>query len=201
MRISNWSSDCALPFLIQAGCLLVLSRWCAASGYGLFAGSVAVAILGAPLAGWGGALLLTRHIAGNRAGSRGIWATVLQQTAWTGALLTLIVLAASLLLGEHLRVSTILLLALSELILLPVAQMAASQCFALERGLGASVALCLVPASRLLAVLILLVSIGAGTPELASVGHFAGSLLGAMLAVILIARLDGWPEIRKSTRL
>src|SRR3546814_14755957 len=88
----------------------------------------------APLAGWGGALLLTRHIAGNRAGSRGIWATVLQQTAWTGALLTLIVLAASLLLGEHLRVSTILLLALSELILLPVAQMAASQCFALEIG-------------------------------------------------------------------
>src|SRR3546814_9152881 len=74
--------------------------------------------------------------------------------------------------------------------------MAASQCFALERGLGASVALCLVPASRLLAVLILLVSIGAGTPELASVGHFAGSLLGAMLAVILIARLDGWPDWR-----
>src|SRR3546814_19377231 len=74
--------------------------------------------------------------------------------------------------------------------------MAASQCFALERGLGASVALCLVPASRLLAVLILLVSIGAGTPELVSVGHFAGSLLGAMLAVILIARLDGWPDWR-----
>src|SRR3546814_1267327 len=87
----------------------------------------------------------------------------------------MIVLEAALLLGEHLRVSTIHLLELSELILLPVAQMAASQCFALERGLGASVALCLVPASRLLAVLILLVSIGAGTPELASVGHFARS--------------------------
>src|SRR3546814_5768492 len=107
MRISDWSSDV-----------------CSSDPYGLFAGSVAVASLGAPLAGWGGALLLTRNIAGNRAGSRGIWVTVLQQTAWTGALLTLIILAASLLLGEHLRVSTILLLALSELILLPVAQMA-----------------------------------------------------------------------------
>src|SRR3546814_2069964 len=74
--------------------------------------------------------------------------------------------------------------------------MASSQCFALDLGLGASFALCLVPAIRLLAVLILLVSICAGTPELASVGHFAGSLLGAMLAVILIARLDGWPDWR-----
>src|SRR3546814_6714540 len=70
----------AIRALIQAGYLLVLSRWLGASGYGLFAGSVAVAILGAPLAGWGGALLLTRHIAGNRAGSRGIWATVLQRS-------------------------------------------------------------------------------------------------------------------------
>src|SRR3546814_17242400 len=45
----------AIRALIQAGYLLVLSRWLGASGYGLFAGSVAVAILGAPLAGWGGA--------------------------------------------------------------------------------------------------------------------------------------------------
>ena len=49
--------------VIQAGYLLLMSRWLGASGYGVFAGSIALAILAAPLAGWGMPLLMTKWLA------------------------------------------------------------------------------------------------------------------------------------------
>lgn len=180
--------------LIQAGYLLLLSRWLGAAGYGLFAGSVALAILAAPLANWGSALVLTRHVAHNRKRSRGMWATALIQTGVTGGLLTTVMLGVSAaFLHERVGLGSMLLLALAELMLLPAAQVATSQCFALERGGASALSICLVPAGRLLAVFVAVMAGVSGSAGHAAVAHFSGSLVGLAAAVVLIAIVDGWP--------
>lgn len=191
-----------LRAVIQAGYLLAMSRWLGAAGYGMFAGSVALAVLVSPLANWGSPLLLTRHIARDRGCSRALWATALLQTAITGGLLSLAMLALSAwLLHDDVGPGPMCLLVLSELVLLPAAQAATSLCFALERGFASALAMCLVPAGRLLAVVALIVAGVASNPGHAALAHFIGSLAGLAVAVLLVAVLDGWPDWRKRLRL
>ena len=188
--------------VIQAGYLIVLSRWMGASGYGLFAGSVAIAILVAPLANWGSSLLLTQYVARNRNRSRGMWASALTQTGIIGGVLVVLLLIISAIaLKERVDLSSMLLLGLSELILLPAAQAATSQCFALERGFASALAICLVPIGRLLAVLAFVVMAAAGTPSHAAVAHFAGSVAGLVAAFALVASVDGLPAWRSRLRI
>ena len=183
--------------IIQAAYLLIVSRWLGAEGYGLFAGSVALVIVVAPLANWGSGLLLTRYITQDRGRSRGMWATALVQTGVIGGLLTLIMLAISaLLLQQSLSLTPMLLLAISELLLLPAAHAAASQCYALERGMASAVVMCLVPLGRTLAMLGFIAIGIAGTTEHAATAHFLGSLLGFLATVAVVADVDGLPAWR-----
>jgi len=182
--------------VIQAAYLLIVSRWLGAEGYGLFAGSVALVIVGAPLANWGSGLLLTRYIAQDRGSSRAMWATALVQTGVIGGLLVIIVLAISALLQQGLLPTPMLLLALSELLLLPAAHAAISQCYALERGIASAVVMCLVPLGRALAMLSFIVIGIAGTPNHAVTAHFIGSLLGLIAVIAVVATVDGLPAWR-----
>jgi O-antigen/teichoic acid export membrane protein len=183
--------------VIQAAYLLIVSRWLGAEGYGLFAGSVALVVLGAPLANWGSGLLLTRYIAQDRGSSRAMWATALVQTGVIGGLLVIIVLVISaLLLQQGLSLTPMLLLALSELLLLPAAHAATSQCYALERGIASAVVMCLVPLGRTLAMLGFIAIGIAGTPDHAATAHFIGSLLGLVAVIAVVAAVDGLPAWR-----
>lgn len=183
--------------VIQAAYLLIVSHWLGAEGYGLFAGSVALVVLAAPLANWGSALLLTRYIAQDRSSSRAMWATALVQTGVVGSLLALITLAiAALLLQNHLSLMPLFLLALSELLLLPAAHAATSQCYALERGMASATVMCLVPLGRTLSILGFIAIGLAGTPEHAALAHFIGSALGLLGAVAIVAAIDGLPAWR-----
>ena len=184
--------------VIQAAYLLVLSRWLGASGYGLFAGCVALAVLGAPLANWGSSLLLTRYIAQDRGRSRAMFATAITQTVIVGCLLTLVVLGLSTsVLQETLPLAPMLLLALSELILLPIAWAAASQCYALERGGASAVVVCLIPLGRTMVVLACLALGLPGTADVVAIAHFAGSVVGCVVVFVLMVRMDGWPQWRE----
>ncbi len=181
--------------LIQAAYLLFISRWLGAEGYGLFAGSVALAILGAPLANWGSTFLLTHHIAQNRSRSRAMWATALIQTGAIGGALSLIILSTSLfILQGQLLWQPMLLLAVSELILLPIAHVATSHCYALERSGASAVSICLIPTGRLGIMLTAIACNISGTPENAALTHFTGSLVGLLGAVMLVTRIDGLPD-------
>ncbi len=183
-----------LRAVIQAAYLLIVSRWLGVQGYGLFAGSVALVILAAPLANWGSSVLLTRHIARDRGSSRAMWATALVQTGVIGGLLVLATVSVSaLLLHQRLPFVPTLLLALSGLLLLPAAQAATSQCYALERGLASAIVMCLVPLGRTLAMLAVVVSGVAGTPGHAVIAHFMGSVFGLVAAVSVVAAVDGFP--------
>lgn len=193
--------------IVQAAYLLIVSRWLGAEGYGLFAGSVALVTLATPLANWGSALLLTEYVAQDRSRSRGMWATALVQTGVVGGILAIGVLAISaLLLREQLALGPLLLLAASELLLLPISHAASSQCSALERGGAAALSVGLIPLGRTSAMLGVVACNLAATPELASVAHFSGTVLGLAAAVILVTRVDGPPAwdarlpLREATR-
>lgn len=183
--------------VIQAIYLLVVSRWLGAEGYGLFAGTVALTILAAPLANWGSALLLTRHVANDRSRSRAMWATALVQTGVMGSVLVFCVLMlAAFAVPQRLPMLPLLLLALSELILLPAALAANSQCYALERGVASAVSVCLVPLGRLAAMLAAIACQMDGTPTQAAVAHFIGSVLGLAAAFAVVIGIDGLPAWR-----
>lgn len=180
--------------VIQAGYLLVLSHWMGAKGYGLFAGSVAAAILAAPLSGWGAALVLTRRVAHDRAESRAIWATTVLQVLSTGSVLVgLMMLGSSLWLTDRLDATSMLLLGVAELVALPLVQSATSLFLALDRGMAAAVSMCLVPAFRLLSVLVGLWAGEDASPANAAWLHCTGSLIGTFIAGGLVLIINGSP--------
>ena len=187
--------------VVQAAYLLIVSRWLGAEGYGLFAGSGALFILCAPIASWGSLLLLTRYVTRDRGVSRSVWATALGQTLLLGGLLLLGLLVVSLFLPHRLPLWPMLMLGISELILLPVTWAAASQCHALEHGKGAAVAVCLGPVGRV-GFMLLSMTVGfLATPANAAIAHFAGSVAAAFAAMLLVARVDGWPQWHSRLRL
>lgn len=186
---------------VQAIYLLIVSRWLGADGYGLFAGSVALVVLCAPIASWGSLLLVTRYIARDRTSSRAMWATALAQTGLVGGILVLGILIVSVLLPQRLPLGPMFMLAISELILLPVTWAAASQCYALEQGKASALAICLSPIGRTAFMLLAMAAGVSATPDNAAFAHFAGSVVAGVAALVLVARVDGWPHWRARLRL
>nr|WP_256489039.1 oligosaccharide flippase family protein [Dyella lutea] len=179
--------------VIQAVYLLLMSRWLGATGYGIFAGSVALAILASPLASWGMPVLLAKWVAREHRHMGGMWATALLQVAVVGSLLVILLMATSLIVHQPLGLRIMFLLGLSELVCLPIAQVAASQCFAIEHGSASLGAVCLIPAFRLLAGVLAFSAGFVGTPSNAVVTHFAGSLLGCVASIWLVRVVAAWP--------
>lgn len=182
--------------IIQAIYLLLLSRWLGAEGYGLFAGSVTLFALGSPLANWGSALLITENIAQDRGRSRSMWATAIVQTTIVGGCFAIGAVTISVFLNEQLPLTSLLLIAVSELLILPITQAASSQCSALESGRAAAISVSLVPLGRTLTISAAILASPVVTPELAAITHFSGTLIGLGAAIIMINWIDGNPDWR-----
>jgi len=193
--------------LIQAAYLILLSRWMQPHGYGLFAGSVAAATLISPLSGWGISYVYTQWVARDPSSSRSLWATALLQIALSGVMLVFVLMLASVtVLGTRMDLRSMLIVGLAELIALPVALTASRACMALDRGASSALIMILVPGFRLLVALVFLALGAAGKPANIATFHFAGSVLGMLVAIYLMTRFDGAPAwrtrmpIREATR-
>lgn len=183
--------------VIQAAYLIVLSRWMGPHGYGLFAGSVAVAIIISLVSGWGISFVVTQQVARDPTRSNALWATAILQVLLSGFLLvSILMLGSSFALVERVDIRSMLLLGFAELIALPLVQVATSLCLALDRGAPAAVSMCLVPAFRLLAMIIAVATGLAGTPNHVAFLHFAGSVVGMLVAIYLVTRIHGAPAWR-----
>lgn len=184
--------------VIQATYLIVLSRWMGAHGYGLFAGSVAAAIIISLISGWGISYVLTQEVSRDQTKSRGLWATAILQVSLSGVLLIgVLMLVSSVILVERLDIRSMLLLGFAELIALPLVQVASSLCLALNRGASAAISMCLIPAFRLIAMSVAIVAGLVGTPDHVALLHFAGSVVGLLVTICLIIQIDGAPVWRK----
>ena len=185
--------------LIQALYLIVISRWLGPHEYGLFAGSVAAAILLSPLSGWGVTYMLSRRIARDQSTANGMWATALRQSLWSGIALTgLLTLIAFFFLQRRLDLELMILLGLSELLVLPLTRAVASSCMALGRAGWAGVVVCVVPAGRLIVCAAFWcwgLSASSGT---VAVLHFTGTVIGCSTALAIMTAIAGTPEWRKA---
>jgi O-antigen/teichoic acid export membrane protein len=180
--------------VLQAVYLIVLSRSMGPEYYGLFAGSVAAAILLAPLSGWGVATVLTKWVGRDPSTASSLWCTGLLQTVLAGgALLALLYLGLLFLPLGLMDVGPMLLIGVSELVALPVAQLATSVALATRRDVLTAVLISLTPMTRLL---IVLVAMGVGcssSPEHIAVLHSLGSIAGMVAAFALVSRLISAP--------
>lgn len=180
--------------VIQAAYLIVLSRWMGAQGYGLFAGSVAAAILMAPISGWGIAIVLARYVSRDDATSQSLWAAAILQVLVSGLLLIVVLLSvSSVVLADRVSMGSMLVLGFAELIALPLVQVATNVFLALDKAAPAALSMCLVPASRLIAVVVPMLIGMAGKPDRVAMLHFLGSLFGVLVALQMVRRIDGPP--------
>lgn len=180
-----------LRAVMQAAYLILLSRAMGPNEYGLFAGSVAAAVLLAPLSGWGVSMLVSERVGKSAAAGRGMWAGALAQTSWTGGLLAILVLLCALGLPGRLAVGPMALLVLSELVVLPMTQSASTLMLALGRGAAGSIVVCIVPAFRLAAVgAWMLASDDLDGSHVAAM-HAIGSIAGGAFVMGIVRRVVG----------
>ena len=183
--------------IVQAGYLILLSRWMGPQGYGLFSGSVAAAIIIALLSGWGITYVVTQQVARDRTTSNAMWATAILQILLSGVLLIgALIVCSSLALVERVDILSMLLLGFAELVVLPLVQAATGLFLALDRGASAALTMCMVPGFRFV-VMIGAVAFGiAGTPGHVALLHFIGSFVGLSIALYFVNRVDGPPDWR-----
>ena len=186
--------------VMQAAYLVVLSRSMGPGDYGLFAGSVAAAVLLAPLAGWGIPFLLAERIAKAPESQRGWWAGALLQTVVTGSALAVFVLLGVLAMHDRVGVGAMVLLVLAELVFVPISPAASMLLLTLGRGAAGALVVCLVPAGRLLAVGALLLSGHAMDPSTVATMHVVGSVAGALSVVAVVRVVAGAAHWRERPR-
>lgn len=180
-----------LRAIMQAAYLILLSRAMGPNEYGLFAGSVAAAVLLAPLSGWGVSMLVSERVGKDHAAGRGMWAGVLTQTAWTGGLLSIGVLLCVLALPDRLAVGPMTMLVLSELLVVPMTQSASALMLALGRGAAGSIVVCIIPALRLAAVGTWMLASDAFDGSSVAAMHVIGSVIGGAIVMAIVRNVVG----------
>lgn len=180
--------------MVQGIYLVLLSRWMGPDGYGLFSGIVAAGVVLAPLAGWGVLLLLTERVTAEPHQAQAYWKAAVRRVVSSGAVLAVLYGGTMLvLLSGKAGWTLFVLVALAELVLLPVTQAAGALCLALGRAGAAAGVVLMVPTGRLSALL-LIPAFGLA-PDAATVVvlHFAGTVAGALLACVVVSIQVGWP--------
>ena len=182
--------------VMQATYLILLSRSMGPGDYGLFAGSVAAAVLLAPLAGWGVQFLVAERIAKYPASTGSVWAGALVQTIATGLPLALLVMLGVLAMHDRLGLGAMCMLVLAELLILPVTQAASMLLLAMGRGAAGAWVVCFVPACRLAAVGALLLAGHDMDPSPVTVMHVAGTAVGGLVVLVLVRGVIGAAQWR-----
>jgi O-antigen/teichoic acid export membrane protein len=171
--------------IVQALYLVLLSRALGPADYGLFAASVVLATLFAPLSGWGIGYVLTERVAKGQ-NALPLWRSALAQTIATGFALALGVAAgAEIFLSARLALWPMLLIAIAELVLLPVAQVAAMLLTARSLTTQAALSMCIAPIGRLIATGAVVLA-GASDPAVVAVSHCAGTFAGTTLVMLIV---------------
>lgn len=184
--------------VIQAVYLLALSRLLGPEEYGLFAGSVAAAVVLSPLASWGAGYLYARNVGRDPGAGPAMWAGLMVQVALSGVALVLVfMLAARWWLQARLGWTAMLAIAAAELLALPVALAAGRALMVGNRGGGAALTLLLVPAARLCALLLLWMLAPEVTANGVALAQLAASLVGAACAYRLFTSEVGAPAWRR----
>lgn len=172
--------------LLQGLYLVLVSRWLEASGYGLFSGSASAIVLFAPLANLGMGFVFTDYAARRNISLSVLWSQVLR-LSWLSTILIalVVVILAVLVLPVRLGPFAMALIAVSELIAVPLISVASAALITKGRAGSAAAAVGLVPAVRCAGILALMVADAAASVQLLVAVHCLGSACVAVWALRL----------------
>jgi O-antigen/teichoic acid export membrane protein len=175
---------------LQAAYLVVVSRWLGAESYGLFAGSVTAAILLMPLAGWGMGYVFTELASHGSGPATGLWPRIVSQALLSGVLVAVVVVALTgTAMSVRVDLADMALLAVAELVALPLAQIAAMALVAMNRSDFGALATCAVPAARLSGAIGLVAAGLSPSVHLLAMTHCLGSVVATVLVMALANRV------------
>ena len=179
---------------LQFAYLILVARVLGVEGYGVFAGSVALAASLSPLVGWGFGMILVQEVSRSPQRFPEFWAKALRAVAVSGpAMAGMMLVLAQLLLPVNGQWTVILLIAAAELVAMPLVA-AGSQAYLAHERLGRTmfnhVQLNLVR----LAAVALLAALGRGGLVEFAWAYFGATAVAALLSLAQVSRAFGDPD-------
>lgn len=179
---------------LQFAYLILVARVLGVEGYGVFAGSAALAASLSPLAGWGFGMILVQEV--SRAPGRfpEFWAKALRAVAVGGPAMTGAMLAlAPLLLPVDGRWTVIVLIAAAELLAMPLVA-AGSLAFQAHERLGRTIFNHVQLNLVRLGAVALLAAAGQGDLVAFAWAYFGATAVAALLSLLQVRRAYGRPD-------
>lgn len=184
---------------LQFAYLILVARVLGVEGYGVFAGSVALAASLSPLVGWGFGVILVQEV--SRAPGRfpEFWAKALRAVAVTGPALAGAMLAlAPLMLPVDGRWTVIVLIAAAELLAMPFV-VAGSLAFQAHERLGRTIYNHVQLNLVRLGAVTLLAATGQGGLVAFAWAYFSATAVAALLSLAQVGRAFGHPDWTRSS--
>lgn len=181
--------------LIQTAYFILIARLLGASGYGAFVGVAAMIAILSAFAGMGTGIVLLKEASRNPQMLPFYWGRSLGVVAASGAVLVLVSLSiATWLLPPSIPRSIVLILAISDLVLMP-AHLASTQVFQARERLGVMTVLHMVlTVARLLAAVIMMTVVPTPTAQDLAWYYLAATLFAAVVSINYVIREYGAPR-------
>lgn len=184
-----------LRTLIQAVYFILIARALGAQGYGVFAGTVALATVLASFSGWGAGFLLVKNVARQLKRFAAYWGRALLLLGISGSVLVGIALALSAwLLQDRVPQSVVVAVAIADLLLAPLVAVCAQAFQAFQRLRDTALMLVLLAVCRLAAAGVMWLLVASPTAEHWAGFYVASSACAATLCVARVYRTLGGPR-------
>lgn len=188
----------AARLLIQTAYFILIARLLGASAYGAFVGVAAMIAILSAFAGMGTGIVLLKEASRNPHMLPFYWGRSLGVVVASGVVLVLVSLGiAWWLLPPSIPMSMVLVLAISDLVLMP-AHMVSTQAFQARERLGVMTALHMVlTVARLLAAAVMMMVVSAPTAQDLAWYYFAATLIATVVSIKCVIHEYGAPRWRR----
>lgn len=184
------TSGLLLKTAVQAVYFLVLARTLGPSGYGLFAGVIALLQVAAPFAGWGSGNLMVREVARNRQAFAASWARAVLTVGTLGSFLALSFTLVGLALIPEVSWILVLPLAFAELVFGRLGETAAQAFQSVERMKSAAVLQVALSLLKLSGAAALALTVGVDPKAWAWV-YLSSNAIAALIGMRAVSRCIG----------
>lgn len=185
-----------LQILVQAAYFILVARTLGAHQYGAFVAVTALVSIAAPFSGFGAANLLVKNVARDRSLMADYWGNGLFMIGLSGiGFLAIILGTAKLLLPDSVAITSVLLVGVSDLILVKVADLAAVGFQAIERMSKSAQLQVLTSLFRLAGIILLKLFVDHPTARAWAFVYLVATATTATIALVTTSSRIGWPRL------
>jgi len=183
-----------LRLVIQAAYFILIARSLGPSAYGAFVAVVALANTVGPFSGTGAPNLFIKNVRSGKRDATVCWGNGLLLIAFSGLLLTLLIISINVILHLKSRLFVVLIVCLSDLIFLKMTDLAASGFAACDRMKQTSIQSVVLSLLRLIAITVLLLSLHTVSLNQWVWAYLCTSIAGTGYALYKGTQLWGRPQ-------